>query len=229
LDRLDDGARGCGAVNTVVNEDGLLAGYNTDMGGLLSALAERGLGYAGRRIAILGAGGAAAGIVFKAALEGAERITLLARRPEQADEIQRKAAHALKAGVETLAMTAEKLRDAAAGADLLINATPLGMEGVEGAFPSLKFLRALPSGAAVCDLVYKPPETPLLREAAALGHAVMNGLDMLIHQALLSDELFLGRKLDKGELSALVRDALRQGGEEAGLESPAEAVEGGRK
>jgi shikimate dehydrogenase len=154
---------------------------------------------------ILGAGGAAAGAALKAALEGARRISLLARRPEKAREIKNGAARAPGVEIEIFEMTEDTLKKTLADADLLINATPLGMEGVKADFPSFGFLKALPARAPVCDLIYNPPRTRLLQEAAALGHEVINGLDMLIYQALLSDELFLGRPLDKTAMFAYIK------------------------
>jgi shikimate dehydrogenase len=83
------------------------------------------------------------------------------------------------------------------------------MSGAGEDFSSLDFLRYLPKGALVCDLVYNPPRTRLLRRAAELGLAHLNGLGMLVHQAILADEIFLGRELDKGTLYQIIRERLR--------------------
>ncbi|MDR0424482.1 MAG: hypothetical protein LBH39_03355 [Clostridiales Family XIII bacterium] len=219
LDDVDVEARLCGAVNTVAAIGGRLVGYNTDMGGLLLALESRGWGYAGRRVAIIGAGGAAAGIALKAAMEGAESICVLGRRLDAAAALVRRAAAGAQAAdvggpapasacpsatpasaMQALALTDEGLREAAAYADIVINATPIGMKGFGEGFASLGFLEAMPPGGLVCDLVYSPAETALLREAARLGLEAMNGMGMLICQALLADEIFLGRRLDKAGL-----------------------------
>jgi shikimate dehydrogenase len=80
----------------------------------------------------------------------------------------------------------------------------MGMEGVAGGFASFEFLKRLPRGAIVCDIVYNPPQTRLLKAAAALGLKTLNGLGMLIYQALLADEKFLGMELDKPQLKGAV-------------------------
>jgi shikimate dehydrogenase len=202
LDELDEDARLCGAVNTVRNENGRLIGYNTDMEGLRRALKGRGRAYGGARIAILGAGGAAAGIAMKAAREGARAIAVFARRAEQAETLRREILETLSArGMPAPEMFAAEmdpraLRGAAGDADILFNATPLGMAGTDGDHASLEFLKALPAHALVCDLIYDPPQTKLLLEASALGLETLGGLDMLIAQALLADGIFLGRALD---------------------------------
>jgi shikimate dehydrogenase len=211
LDDVDEEAALCGAVNTVTVRDGRLSGFNTDMGGLLESLRGRGRDYRLNNVLILGAGGASRGVAFKAAREGASMITILARKLEKADEIADGIRRAVKFNsISTGIMSPEAMTREASSADILVNATPLGMSGVGEDFdePLLEFLRALPGGAIVCDLIYNPPETSLLREAAALGIDTQNGLGMLIHQALLADELFLERELDKPAIYKTVKEGL---------------------
>ena len=107
-------------------------------------------------------------------------------------------------------MSPEVMPAAAGAADLVINATPIGMSGVGGNFPSFEFLEALPRRAFVCDLIYNPAETELLRRARELGLAARNGLGMLICQALLADELFLDRRLDKPALYRKIKEMLEK-------------------
>ncbi|MDR1471934.1 MAG: shikimate dehydrogenase [Synergistaceae bacterium] len=193
LDEVAPDAGACGAVNAVTIRGGKLRGFNTDMDGLLEALRAAGFGYGGKRVLILGAGGAARGAAYKAAREGASRVTILARGAERASET------ALLASSGE--MTGDAMSREAARADILINATPLGMSGAGDDFPSLDFLERLPSGALVCDLVYNPSETKLLRAAKGLGLAAMNGRGMLIYQAILADELFFElRNVDRNRL-----------------------------
>jgi shikimate dehydrogenase len=210
LDEVEEEARLCGAVNTVVVRDGKLWGFNTDMGGLLAALRESGNEYRDRRIVVLGAGGAARGIVFKAVREHAARVSVLGRRLEKAEELALEVGALSLCPVRSGDFSPESLGAAAAEADILINATPLGMSGIGDCFPSLEFLRRLPDSAIVCDIVYNPPLTSFLRTARDWGHAVQNGLGMLIYQALLADELFLGRALDKPVLYAKINEVLQQ-------------------
>ncbi|MDR2088271.1 MAG: shikimate dehydrogenase [Clostridiales Family XIII bacterium] len=214
LDGLDEEAALCGAVNTVRNEGGRFIGYNTDMEGLLRAVEGRGRAYGGAGVAILGAGGAAAGIAMKAACERARRITIFARRPAQAEELRRRALRAAAARgapdpeIRTEAMEPRAMCDAVRDADILINATPLGMSGTKSEHASFAFLEYLPVRALVCDLIYEPARTKLLREAATRGFETLGGLDMLIAQALLADEIFLGRALDADALSKLAAGAV---------------------
>ncbi|MDR0382318.1 MAG: shikimate dehydrogenase [Oscillospiraceae bacterium] len=209
LDEAEEEARLCGAVNTVVARGGRLCGYNTDMEGLLTALRAAGRGYRGAAVLLLGAGGAAGGVALKAAREGARGIVILARRPQRAEALAAAVrAAAPAAPVRAGALTPETVAAAARTADLLVNATPLGMCSAAADFDDLSFVDALPPRALVCDLVYNPPRTRLLRAAEARGLAVQNGLDMLIYQALLADELFLGRALDKAALYPIARRAV---------------------
>ena len=95
-----------------------------------------------------------------------------------------------------------------AEADLLINATPLGMQGVDADFEDFAFLDALPASVPVCDLIYRPLRTSLLLEAETRGHRTMNGLGMLIHQAILALEHFADMKLDAPAMKAAVLERL---------------------
>jgi shikimate dehydrogenase len=207
LDGIDDEAQLCGAVNTVVFRGDKSVGYNTDMGGLLVSLRAGGHDYAGRNVVILGAGGASRGIALKAAREMASEIVILARDLTKAAEVVSRLAET-SCRVRASSMSDGAMKEASFRADILINATPLGMSGIGEDFQSLEFLNVLPKSALVCDLVYDPPETRLLARAAELGHDTQNGLGMLIYQAILADEIFLRRKLDKPALYKTVIEKL---------------------
>ena len=211
LDEVSPDARLCGAVNTVTVRGGRFCGYNTDMDGLAAALRGRGKELSGSRVTILGAGGAAAGAAFKAARDGALNINVLARRGESAAALARRVRDAFSVPVASGIMSRDVMIKAAAETDILINCTPLGMSGVSEDFADLTFLKALPPGTLVCDLIYNPPKTPLLREAEGLGLETQNGMDMLIYQALIADELFFNIETDReklfpGVFSALMRE-----------------------
>jgi shikimate dehydrogenase len=199
MDELSGDARMYRSVNTVVLRDGRLLGFNTDGEGFLRSLLEEGIDPAGKRIAVLGAGGAARSVVLKLAATGAKSITVCCRSPEKAAEL----ADASPA-VRITDLSREATDAALAGADLLINATPLGMQGVDADFEDFSFLDALPSSAPVCDLIYRPLRTSLLLEAEKRGHRTLNGLGMLIHQAILALEHFAGMELD----AAAMKDAV---------------------
>ena len=189
LDGLHPCAEEVGAVNTVRNEGGRLVGFNTDGEGAVSFLRERLGSLKGRRAVILGAGGAARALAFSLLREGAE-LTVLNRTPSKArrlaSELGRRGG---KVGWGGLGR--EEVRGALSRADLLINATPVGMDR-EG--ETLVTSDLMHRGLFVMDLVYHPPETALMREARKAGARAENGLGMLLHQAALSFTLFTGRR-----------------------------------
>jgi shikimate dehydrogenase len=205
MDALDEDAELYGAVNTVCNIDGRLYGYNTDGGGFARALAGAGVPIRGTRFALLGAGGAAKAVALKLAQQGAAQVVICNRTAEKAQAL---AAHAPEI-MSTTGFSPRDLSAAAGGCQVLINCTNLGMNG-SPAFEGLDFLDALPAGAQVCDLIYHPLETALLKRAREQGHPAMNGLPLLIHQAILSLEHFTGTKIDPAAMLPLVESALTQ-------------------
>lgn len=205
VDELDPVARACGAVNTVCIRDGRTFGYNTDGAGFLRALRdELGLDAAGKRVVLLGSGGAAKAV--SAALCGVgARVTVCNRTAEKARALcEMDPAHLTPAGfeIEILCKLCEE-------ADLLVNCTSLGMAGTEGDFADLRFVDALPTWAAVCDAIYVPPETSLLRRARAGEHPTMNGLGMLVWQAILALKHFTGVDLDENRAKTAALAALK--------------------
>lgn len=194
VDRLDESARLCGAVNTVAMEDGRLVGYNTDGDGFVAALRAAGTEPSGLRVTLLGAGGAAKSVALALARAGAEQVMICNRSTDRAAALCARAPDRLTPA----AFDPETLRREAAASGLLVNCTSLGMTAP---FPDLSFLEALPAGAPVCDAVYEPAKTPLLARAEELGHPVMNGLPMLVWQGVLALEKFLGRPLDRETLA----------------------------
>ena len=174
-----------GAVNCVVREDGRLLGDSTDGAGFVAAL-HRGLGFdpAGARCVVLGAGGAARAVVLALADAGADAVVVVNRTPGRAE-----AAAALAGEAGRVGTPAD-----VAGADLVVQATPVGM--ALGA-PTDEQLPIDPdllgAGQVVADLVVHPLETPLLQAAAARGARPLSGLGMLVHQAALALERWTGR------------------------------------
>ena len=203
MDELDEDARLYGAVNTVCYRNGKLYGFNTDGGGFARALTMCNIPIKGTRFALLGAGGAAKAVTLKLVQQGAGHVTICNRTVEKAAAL---AAHAPK--VMSVAGFSEKeLAEACANCDVLINCTNLGMTG-SPVFESLAFVDALPAGVPVCDLIYHPPKTNLLARAEAQGHPVMNGLPLLIHQAILALEHFTQTEINAAAMLPLVEQAL---------------------
>lgn len=199
LAHIDSEAEYYSAVNTVCVKRNALYGFNTDGKGILLSLERMNTGFFGNNITILGSGGAAAAVIAAAAANGAASITVSCRTAEKAIEIRTHLGgispeYAKK--INICGFDTDSLIDSCVNADILINATPLGMEGFPHNFGSFGFLDALPQKSIVCDLIYKPKQTAFLSAAEYRNHPVSNGLDMLIFQALASDEKYLERRLD---------------------------------
>ena len=193
LDEIDDWAAAAGAVNTIVHRDGRLAGYNTDGYGFLRALNKEGaFDPAGKRALILGAGGSARGVVQALIHAGIGRLQIANRTLARADALAQLAADR---GVPATALSLfpDTLADAAAGADLIVNCTSLGMTHGPDAAASPLPPSGIPATALVYDLVYNPLQTPLLRAARAAGAATLGGIAMLVYQGAAAFELWHGR------------------------------------
>lgn len=207
LNAVFPAARVIGAVNTIVVGDGWLTGFNTDWSGFLSDLESHRLALYGRDCLVLGAGGSARAVVY-ALLRRGSRVTILARRPEQA---QRLAAEIGPAFPAAAAMVVGSLDDAprvAAHLDepILINTTPLGMSGERVDLSPWPDDAPFPPGAFVYDLVYNPPETRFIALARVAGRRAANGLGMLVGQAAEAFEVLTGRRPDP----AVMRRAIQQ-------------------
>lgn len=193
LDELDPLAEKIGAVNTIVNNDGLLTGYNTDATGFLQPLLEKGIEPKGKKVVILGAGGASRAVSFILADRGA-RLVILNRLLELdwAKELAGRISQTLTKEVEAEELNRENLARALGEADILVNATSVGMSpNIDDTPVDADLLRP---GITVFDIVYNPVKTRLLREAAAAGASTISGLDMLIWQGALAFELWTGMK-----------------------------------
>ncbi len=204
LDGIDPAARLTGAVNTVCLREGAWVGFNTDGAGALSALGEvLGFDPAGSTVTLLGAGGAAKAVALALAQAGAERVRVCNRTLKRAGELCARHPRLTPAPFDP-----DTLERLCRGADLLVNCTSLGMEGCPRQFEGFSFLDALPPHGAVFDLIYHPAETELLAQARRRGLRAMNGLPMLVWQAVLALEHFLNRPLDRGAMAAAASAAL---------------------
>jgi len=193
LDELDPLAEKIGAVNTIVNDDGVLTGYNTDATGFLQALLERGIEPEGKNMVILGAGGASRAISFILADRGAH-LVILNRLLELdwAEELAKRISQIFSKEVEALELNRENLTGALDRADILVNATSVGMSPDVDQTPVDSDL--LRPGLLVFDIVYNPIKTRLLREAEIAGAKTTSGIDMLIWQGASAFEKWTGRK-----------------------------------
>ena len=190
LDAIDSDAMVIGAVNTVVNDGGMLTGYNTDVSGFLAALAEASFLPGDCNAVVLGAGGAARAILWGLCKKRAEYITIGARNQQRAQAL---ANDFLPYGqVEGLDWHSDEFKEVMQTADILINTTPLGMFPNMDDMPPID-LKLLPEGALVYDIVYNPAETKLLRLAKELGYPTLSGMSMLLLQGKESYRLYTGQ------------------------------------
>lgn len=187
LSMMDDHDESClmsGAVNTVVINNGRLRGFNSDGFGFAESLAAQAPGWNGARTVIIGTGGAARGIIASLRGAGAKHFVLVNRTPEKAEKI----ISAFKLDAETY--TWEQRHEALKDATLLINCSSLGMKDQ----PPLDLsLDNLPKEATVADIVYRPLETGLLKQAKVRGNKAVEGLGMLLHQGRLGFGQWFGR------------------------------------
>ena len=193
LDEVDDWATAAGAVNTIVNRAGRLTGHNTDGTGFLRALREEGgFNPTGRRVLILGAGGAARGVILALIRDGVGELTIANRTLERAQQLSRMArdnGHDARA----VALEQVDLSLAAASAELIVNCTTIGMSHGPNETGAPLSAEQIPATALVNDLVYNPLQTPLLRQASLAGAATLGGIHMLVYQGAASFEMWTGQ------------------------------------
>ncbi len=194
LDELEEQARLIGAVNTIENRRGALIGHNTDAQGFLKALKEdAGFDPGGKTALVLGAGGAARAVTVALAGAGVKSLVIANRTLERARALVEDV-RPLLPSAEAVALRPESLALAAANSQIIVNCTSLGMSGGTGQGETPIGADLIPSQVLVCDLVYNPRETPLLREASKAGARVLGGLPMLVYQGATSFELWTGEK-----------------------------------
>ncbi len=210
LDEIAEMAASIGAVNTIVNKNGKLIGYNTDAIGFLRALDEdASYDPDGKRVVLIGAGGAARAVAVALLTSGAASLTIVNRDDERARSL---AAALARAGFEDRVLIAPlergSLSRALDGVDLVVNTTPVGMR--HGPCPDASPLPddLVPGDALIFDLVYNPPATRLLAVAGDKGSQTLNGLPMLVYQGAASFELWTGEKAPLGLMFDRVRLAL---------------------
>jgi len=206
LDELSESARLIGAVNTIVNTDGRLFGENTDGKGFMESLQENGVDPRGKKIVILGAGGAARAVSVELSLAGAGSITIV-NRPEDA--------HLAKSLMELLNkiiqnntfVTWDHTYAVPADTDILVNATSIGLYPNVNDIPNIDLNTILPT-MFVQDVIPNPAITPFLRAAEARGARWNTGTGMLINQAALNIEIWTGLKPDKAVMLKALQEAL---------------------
>lgn len=198
LDKLSPAAEMCGAVNTIVNEDGVLTGHITDGTGYMMSLKDNGVDVIGKKMTIVGAGGAATAIEIQAALDGVAEISIFNRKDEfwaNAEETVRKINEKTNCKAQLFDLAdLDKLKEEIASSYLFTNATGMGMKPLEGQtyIPDKSFLKP---DLIVSDVVYYPRETELLRMAKEVGCKTMNGIGMMLFQGAAAFKMWTGEDM----------------------------------
>ena len=198
LDKLSPAAEMCGAVNTIVNDDGVLTGHITDGIGYMAALKDNHIDVIGKKMTIVGAGGAATAIEIQAALDGVAEMSIFnvkdkfwSNAEDTVKKINEKTS--CKATLYDLA-DLDRLKEEIADSYLFANATGIGMKPLEGQtyIPDKSFFRP---DLIVTDVVYFPRETAMLKMAKEVGCKTMNGLGMMLFQGSAAFELWTGQPM----------------------------------
>ena len=203
LDQLSEEARLIGAVNTVVNREGTLIGYNTDGKGFFKSLPS--FKISRKRMVLLGAGGAAKAILAQAILDGVSQISVFVRSSsiEKTRPYLKKIQNATGFRVDLFALEdVQDLQDSITQADLLVNATSVGMDGSSQPIPTSI---VLPEKLLVADVIYQPFETPFLKWARKQGNQSINGLGMLLYQAAEAFQLWTGKEMPTDQIWELLK------------------------
>jgi shikimate dehydrogenase len=190
LDRVDLSAQIIDSVNTILNKENLLFGFNTDGVGAVRALKENGVPLKGSKVLLLGAGGAARAIAYAMAKE-ADELTVLNRTVKDAQALAKLVEKTASKRIVSGSLSLEDIDSNLQDSDILINATSVGMKPKPEETPvPIELLR---KNLAVMDIVYNPLETKLAKDAKTLGAKVVSGVEMLIYQGAASFEIWTGK------------------------------------
>ena len=203
LDQLSEEARLIGAVNTVVNREGTLIGYNTDGKGFFKSLPSFKISW--KRMVLLGAGGAAKAILAQAILDGVSQVSVFVRSGsiEKTRPYLEKLQNETGVKVDLFALEdVSELQARITDSDLLVNATSVGMDGVSLPISASVLL---PERLLVADVIYQPFETPFLKWARNQGNHAVNGLGMLLYQAAEAFQLWTGKEMPTDQIWELLK------------------------
>jgi shikimate dehydrogenase len=207
VDEIPEVDRHIGSINTVVKEEGKLIGFNTDGPGALKAIVDAGVELAGKKVLMLGAGGAARAIAFTLAKKGGiGELVLLDINEDFLNNLTEDLRNGTKATITPGMLDAAAIEEHMGSADLIVNCTPVGMHPKEDA--TLVPEHLFKPGQVVFDVVYNPLETKMLRQARAKGLTVIQGVEMFINQAILQFERFAGADAPEELMRKVVMEKL---------------------
>jgi shikimate dehydrogenase len=206
IDEIDEMAKAIGAVNTLVVKNKKIIGYNTDGMGFTQSLKNKGFNPKGKIFLLIGAGGAARGLAFTLAFEGAAHIFIANRTFEKADILAQDVNRVLGSCATALSLEEAVLRDAAKKSQVLINTTSIGM------YPDTEYMpisdEVLRPELLVCDIVYNPVKTKLLQTAESIGCPILEGYGMLVNQGAEAFRLWTGKEPPIDAMTRVVLDKL---------------------
>ncbi|MEF2245495.1 shikimate dehydrogenase [Paenibacillus sp. IITD108] len=208
LDHIDEGAAAIGAVNTIVNDNGILTGYNTDGIGYVRSLKEEAIAsLTGKRIVVIGAGGAARGIIYALLQEQPAQITVVNRTVDKAEQLAAALGVYAKNGAAVLdARSTDSLQALCGEAELVINTTSVGMfPNVDASPLDASWLQP---GAVASDLIYNPLQTKFLLDAKQRGCITHGGLGMFINQGAYAFEYWTGKPAPVAAMREIVLASL---------------------
>jgi shikimate dehydrogenase len=211
LDEADQTVKFLGSANTILNKEGRLTGFNTDGVGALKALTENGVSVAGKKLLLLGAGGAAKAIAFSLAKEVGQ-LVILNRAGEKARELAEALNRIYGGKVVGDALSPSSVSKNLQDSDLLINATSTGM--APNTSQSLVAKQWLKPDLCVMDIVYDPVETKLAKDARTAGARVIGGVEMLLYQGAASFEIWTGRPAPVEVMRKVILNQLPSAGAE---------------
>ena len=193
LDELDENCKTIGACNTVINDDGNLKGYNTDMDGFLEPIKNRNITIQNSKILLFGAGGAARAIIAGLAKEKARHVTIVNRTTEHGLQLKEFSG---SIGLNSEVKTIEEMNEFHADYDLIINSSSLGLKNESSPIP----IKIINQETVVYDIVYKPVNTELIKESKKKNAEIIYGYEMLLGQAIRSFEIWLEQKAPYDEM-----------------------------
>ena len=193
LDELDENCKTIGACNTVINDDGNLKGYNTDMDGFLEPIKNRNISIRDSNILLFGAGGAARAIIAGLAKEKARHVTIVNRTTEHGLQLKEFSG---SIGLNSEVKTIEEMNEFHADYDLIINSSSLGLKNESSPIP----IKIINQETVVYDIVYKPVNTELIKESKKKNAEIIYGYEMLLGQAIRSFEIWLEQKAPYDEM-----------------------------
>ena len=206
MDSVSQEAELIGAVNTMVFKDGMVEGHNTDARGFIASLQEEGIDdVKGMNVVALGAGGGAQAVVVGLALAGADRIIIVNRTQEKAVQLAENIGGKTGVEVEGISLNDKDLPEHISESDLLVSTITAGMDT---SIPLVIDPDWLHKDLTVCDIVYAPPETNLLKAAAERGLRTVGGMGMLVHQGAISFHLWTGKQPPVGTMRRALAEAL---------------------